>query len=540
LDAESNRRKPPSAGLNIANATIADLNRALTCGAISSSALVASYVARIEAYDRQGPRINSLIYLNKAALKEAAQRDRERAMGQSRGPLHGIPIVLKDNFDAAGMPTTAGSRLLAGHLPSRDAFVVKRLRDAGAIILAKTNMQEFAGGGGSVMGSRERQVLQAGTVPSGYSTQGGQTLNPHDVRYSPSSSSGGTGAAVAAAFAQFGLGTDTIMSIRGPGSVNGIVGLKPTNGLLSRSGIVPLAPSLDTAGPMARNIYDTAFALGVMAGVDATDPSTARDAPPHGWPDYIRGLRKGALRDSRFGVVQQFLGTDPEVDEVFHSAVSKMREKGATVMEVRYPDYLLDMKEGLCSIIMASEFRAHIADYLASTGTGFPKSLAELAAAAADPRRRYPSPEKAYALRYTEEHALDLDDPGYLAARHHGMALVRHAVDALFARHELDALLYPTLSGTAPRIAAAGTAAPTPYLAMPPSHHSTVIANLSGYPDLTIPIGRTIAGLPVGMSIFGRAHAEAKLLAYGYDLERPPGTYVLPRHTPALESDVLL
>src|SRR6202011_213791 len=191
--------------------------------------------------------------------------------GKVRGPLHGIPIVLKDNYDTFDLPTTAGSQMLEGSIPPKDAFVVKKLRDAGAIILAKVNLSEFAGSGGSVSGAPDPEFVKAGTVPNGFSSAGGQTRNPHDLARGPSGSSGGTGAAIAAAFAQFGLGTDTGASVRGPASANGIVGLKPTHGLLSRTGIVPLALSFDTGGPLARSVYDVAVALGVMTGVDPAD-----------------------------------------------------------------------------------------------------------------------------------------------------------------------------------------------------------------------------------------------------------------------------
>jgi amidase len=263
-----------AAELDLAAATIADLQAAFAAGTLTSEELVSAYLARIEAYDQQGPTINTVIMLNENALAEAKQADAERKAGKSRGPLHGIPVVLKDNFDTFDMPTTAGSSLLAGSIPPDDAFVVKRLRDAGAIFLAKLNLSEFAAGGGSVGGAADPEIIKAGTVPNGYSSMGGQTRNPHALEYGPSGSSGGTGAAIAAVFAQFGLGTDTASSVRGPSSANGIVGLKPTTGLMSRDGIVPLSLSLDTGGPMARSVYDIAASLNVMAGAKAASKAT--------------------------------------------------------------------------------------------------------------------------------------------------------------------------------------------------------------------------------------------------------------------------
>jgi len=232
-----------AAGLNIDTATIADLNAAFADGTLTSEQLVSAYLKRIEAYDKQGPAINAIITLNKKALDEAKQLDAERKSGKVRGPLQGIPVVLKDNYDTVDMPTTAGSQLLEGHMAKQDAFMVKKLREAGAIMLAKVNLSEFAGSGGSVSGATDPAIIKAGSVPNGSSSAGGQTKNPHELLHGPAGSSGGTGVAVAAAFAQFGLGTDTGGSVRGPSSVNGIVGLKPTHGLLSRAGIVPLALS---------------------------------------------------------------------------------------------------------------------------------------------------------------------------------------------------------------------------------------------------------------------------------------------------------
>jgi len=286
-----------AAGLNIESATIADLNAAFGDGTLTSEQLVSAYLKRIEAYDKQGPAINAIITLNKKAIDEARQLDAERKSGTVRGLLHGIPVVLKDNYDTIDMPTTAGSQLLEGHMAKQDAFMVKKLREAGAIMLAKVNLHEFAGSGGSVSGATDPAIIKAGSVPNGSSSAGGQTKNPHELLHGPAGSSSGTGAAVAAAFAQFGLGTDTGGSIRNPSSANGIVGLKPTHGLLSRAGIVPLALSFDTGGPMARSVYDVAVALGVMTGVDPVDDATKKSEGRFE-RDYTKYLKTGALKNS--------------------------------------------------------------------------------------------------------------------------------------------------------------------------------------------------------------------------------------------------
>lgn len=277
-----------AAALNIETATIADLNAAMAEGTLTSEQLVSAYLRRIEAYDKPGPAINAIITLNKKALDEARQLDADRRNGTVRGPLHGIPVVVKDNYDTFDMPTTAGSQLLEGHMARQDAFIVRKLREAGAIVLAKTNLSEFAGSGGSVSGATDPQIIKAGTVPNGFSSAGGQTKNPHELLHGPAGSSGGTGASIAAAFAQFGLGTDTGGSVRFPSSANGIAGLKPTHGLLSRSGIVPLALSYDTGGPMARSVFDVAVALGVMTGIDPADDATILYSAPFDWRDVVR------------------------------------------------------------------------------------------------------------------------------------------------------------------------------------------------------------------------------------------------------------
>src|SRR6266545_5085197 len=238
--------------IDVDSATIADINAAFDAGTLTAEKLVQLCLARIAAFDRKGPALHAVIALNPNALEQARALDAERKAKGRRSPLHGIPVVLKDNYDTFDLPTTGGSVLLEGSIPPKDAFVVKKLRDGGAIILAKVNMSEFASAGA-------------------YSSLGGQSLNPHDLTRSPSGSSGGTGVAIAAAYAPLGMGTDTGGSIRGPSTSNGIVGLKPTHGLLSRSGIIPLALSFDTGGPMARSVYDVAVALGVMTGVDAAD-----------------------------------------------------------------------------------------------------------------------------------------------------------------------------------------------------------------------------------------------------------------------------
>jgi amidase len=519
--------------LNIESATIAELNAALATGQLTSQKLVGAYLERIAAYDKHGPTINAVIYLNPHALDEAKKLDAERAAGRVRGPLHGIPIVLKDNFDTFDMPTTAGSQLLEGHVPPDDAFTVKKLREAGAVIVAKVNLSEWAGSGGSVSGAMDPEVLRLGSVPNGSSSAGGQTRNPHDLKRGPSGSSGGTGAAIAAGFAQFGLGSDTGGSVRGPSSANGIVGLKPTHGLLSRDGIVPLGLSFDTGGPMARSVHDVAVALGVMTGIDPADAATQK-SEGHFETDYVQYLTRGTLRGARIGVARDFMGKDAGVDAVMAGAIETLKKLGATIVDVKYPDYLLASKQGIYNLIVSSEFKAQVTDYLKTTGAGYPKSFDEVVARSNDPTTKFRAPEKAYALNYTASQALDLDDPSYLVAKNEVLAATTDAILALFDKHRLDAIVYPTSPRPATLIVPDEPPKPGAGADSPSS-----FANQTGFPDLIVPAGMTPEGLPVTISFFGRAWSEPKLLGYGYDFEQATTARRLPQHTPALPSDTL-
>jgi amidase len=519
-----------AATLDLTTASIAQLDEAMASGKVTSEQLVKLYLKRIEAYDKQGPGINSVIFMNPKALDVARALDKERKAKGPRGPLHGIPVVLKDNFDTFDMPTTAGSQLLAGSVPPDDAYVVKKLRDAGAVIVAKVNLSEFAGSGGSVSGAPE-EMLDKGTVPNGFSSMGLQTHNPHDLERGPSGSSGGTGAAIAAGFAQFGLGTDTGGSVRGPSSANGIVGLKPTHGLMSRDGIVPLALTFDTGGPMARSVYDVAVALGAMTGVDPADAATTRSAGRFE-SDYTRYLVKGSLKGARIGIARDFLGKDAGADAVVEESIKTLRALGAQVVDpVPYPFYLLQSRQGIYNQLVASEFKAQITDYLGTLKPGFPRSFDEVVAKANDPATGYRSPEKAFALKYTQSIALDLDDPVYLAVRNEALAASRAGVDALFKKYSLDAIVYPTSPRPATYI---DTKRPRV-----PADSPTNIANATGYPDLIVPAGMTPEGLPVTISFFGPAFSEAKLLGYGYDFEQATHAIRTPKTTPSLPGETL-
>ena len=345
--------------VDLANATIADLNAAFRNGTLTAETLTGLYLARIAAYDKQGPNVNAFIALNPNALSEARALDAERKAGKIRGPLHGIPIVLKDNFNTHDLPTTGGSQLLEGSIASSDAFVVKKLRDAGAIVLGKANLSEFASGGGSVTGATDPAIVRAGQIVEGFSSMGGQTRNPHDPTRAPGASSGGTGASIAAVFAQFGLGTDTAGSIRGPAAANGVVGLKTTRGLVSRTGLLPLA-EYDTVGPIARSVYDIAVALNVLAGADRTDATTKLSAGKV-QKDYTRSLEAGSLKGARIGIGRDFTGPDPETIRITEDAIVTLKKLGAVVVDpVRFPDHLLQLKQPVFTLVRNSEFKALI------------------------------------------------------------------------------------------------------------------------------------------------------------------------------------
>ncbi|MCA0201439.1 MAG: glutamyl-tRNA amidotransferase, partial [Proteobacteria bacterium] len=295
-------------------ATIVELQAAMAAGTLTAEKLTEMCLARIAAYDRAGPKLHAVIALNPKAMEIARALDAERKAGKVRGPMHGIPVIFKDNIDTVDIATTGGSVLLEGNMPPDDAHLVKQLRDGGAIILAKVNLGEFANGFQSSMG--------------------GQSLNPHDLTRTPSGSSGGTGVGIAAGYAPLGYGTDTGGSVRGPSTTNGIVGMRPTYGLISHDGVIPLSLSLDMAGPMARNVTDIAVSLGVTAGIDKADPTT-QTQKGNAQKDYTKFLDPNGLKGARIGLARDFMGADPDVDWVVESAVKALQKAGATVVDVR-------------------------------------------------------------------------------------------------------------------------------------------------------------------------------------------------------------
>ena len=493
------------------DATVQELEAAMAAGTLTSEKLVELCLARIQAYDGQGPKLHAVMHLNAKALEQARALDAERKAGKVRSALHGIPVVLKDNYDTADMPTTGGSLLLEGSIPPKDAFLVKKLRDAGAIILAKVNMSEFASG-----------------APK--SSLGGQSLNPHDLMRTPSGSSGGTGVSVAAGYAPLGLGTDTGGSIRGPSTSNGVVGLKPTHGLLSRSGIIPLALTYDTGGPLTRNVADVAVVLNAMIGEDAADAATKKSVG-RTEKDYTKVLNPTALKGARIGIARDFMGDDPDVDWVMESAMANMKKAGATVVDVHYPKWLLTARQDFYNAVRYPEFAVQIGDYLKTLGPKYPKSLAEMidrTNTLQSPRADGAGPNTVrWTLFRRELDSGTLQDYRYKSVVEHGLPMVRQIVEGVVAADKLDAIIYPTSSKKTALLAAPSEA--------PGSGGGTNLANLTGFPDLIVPAGFTGENLPVGVSFFGTAFSEPKLLALSYSFEQTTHARRRPVHTPALK-----
>lgn len=504
-------------GVDLDAATIQQLAAAMDAGTLTSEKLVQLSLARIDAYDEKGPKLNAVIALNPKALEQARALDAERKAKGKRSLLHGIPVVLKDNFDTFDLPTTGGSVLLEGSVPPNDAFVVKKLRDAGAIVLAKVNLSEFASGGA-------------------FSSLGGQTHNPHDPARTPSGSSGGTGASIAAAYATLGLGTDTGGSVRGPSTSNGIVGLKPTHGLLSRDGIIPLALSFDTGGPMARNVADIAVALGVMTGVDPADAATKKSEGRFE-TDYTKHLNANALKGARIGIARDFLGQDAEVDWVVEAAIVAMKAAGATVVDVRFPKWLLDVKGEFYTAVRYPEFTVQIADYLKTLKPGFPRTLDEMIAksdtfVSTRPDGAGPNSPR-WNLFKRELASGSMTDYRYTSVHDQGLPLVRAVVEGVLTSNALDAMVYPT-SSRRPEIINA-----PPDVPGGGSASGSNLANLTGFPDLIVPAGFTTDRLPVGISFVGPAFSEGKLISLGYSFEQATKARRLPAHTPALAGEKL-
>jgi Asp-tRNA(Asn)/Glu-tRNA(Gln) amidotransferase A subunit family amidase len=482
---------------DVVEATIADIHRAMEANEITARELVQLYLDRIEAYDKAGPAVNAIITINPNALARADQLDRAFAESGKVGPLHGIPIIVKDNYDTHDLPTTAGSLSLVGSFPPDDAFQVSRIREAGAVVIAKSNMAEFAFTPYETVGS---------ALP-------GHTRNPYALSHVPAGSSGGTAAGVAASFGTVGLGTDTGNSIRGPSSHTALVGIRSTMGLTSRDGIVPLYFDRDIGGPMARTVADAVAVFDVIVGYDPADPVTA-ESREHRVDTYAAYLDPTALEGARIGVMRQWSNrpdADSEVLERFEEALEDMRRQGALIVDpVTIPE-IDDLKE---SGLWCRRFRHDINVYLASLDPDAPvNTLDEIIASG----KTHPS------IRPRLEFFQRVEDPpdreaSCVRARANQERL-RVAVRRELSDHRLDAMVYPTWSNP-PRLIGD--------LNSPHGDNSQDLAPGTGFPALTVPMGYVRDRLPVGLQFFGDAWSEPTLvgLAYAYEQatqhRRPP------------------
>lgn len=479
----------------------------MEAGTLVSRTLTQAYLDRIAKIDDAGPQLNSVIEINPSALSEAETLDAERKAGKVRGPLHGIPVLLKDNIDVKGMINSAGSLALVANRPAEDAFVVTRLRSAGAVILGKTNLSEWAN-------------FRSTRSTSGWSSRGGQTKNPYVLDRNPCGSSSGTGTAIAASLAAIGVGTETDGSIICPASVAGLVGLKPTVGVVSRSGIIPISVSQDTAGPMGRTVADVAMLLSGMAGADASDPAAA-DATGKIAPDYAAFLKADALRGKRFGVLRQAMGYHPDVDASVETAIATMKANGSEVIDIKVATYNQWNDSEL--VVLLYEFKDGLNTYLQKSGSPH-KSLEALIAwnkNNADKAMPFFGQE----LFEQAQGKGPLSDAAYIKARDESRRLAgKDGLLAALAADKLDAIIAPSMSPAWPTDHVLG------------DHFIGAgygMAAVAGTPSLTVPAGES-RGLPLGLTFMGAAYSEGQLLAYGYALEQLLNARKAPAFTPTL------
>ena len=481
--------------IEVHEASVAELQAALSAKRATSVALVDAYFARIAAYDQAGPKLNTIIRLNPRAREEAALLDAERAAGRVRGPLHGIPILLKDNFDYTGMATTGSSIALAGLLPPDDAFQVKKLRAAGVIVLGKTNLHELAAG-----------IITVSSL-------GGQTLNPYDPSRNPGGSSGGSAAALAASFAAIAWGSDTCGSIRIPAAHNALFGLRPTKGLSSVDGVLPLSHSQDVAGPLARSVADLAIGLDATIGADAADPAT-RALQGRTLPRFVDALRADALRGARLGVLTGYFGNaadDREVGDVVRRALEQMKAQGAEIIDVVIPN--LDSLVANTSTIN-HEFKFDLQDYLAATPGAPVTGLGDILE-----RGLY---HTALESTFRTRNAAPARETDALRRVHARRDTLHDAVAKFMDAQRLDAIVYPTIRRKAARVGE-GQAGSNCQLSVS-----------TGMPALSAPAGFTNDGLPVGLELLGRRFDDARLVALAYAYEQANRPRKPPHTTPPL------
>ena len=484
--------RPEAQSFNVVEKTIPELQTAMQAGTVTSKDLVSLYLERIKKYDQDGPKLNAMIALNPKALDEAAALDAERKAGHVRGPLHGIPIVVKDNYITEDMPTTAGNKALHGFMAGRDASMVKKLRDAGAVIIGKTNLHELAYGITTI------------------SSEGGQTHNPYDPSRNPGGSSGGTGAAVAANFAAAGMGTDTCGSIRYPSAANNLVGLRGTLYLSSRDGIVPLSHTQDIGGPLARTVTDLAVMLDATVGPDPRDPESTL-AQGHVPPSYRAMLKADALKGARIGVLTNLFGTAPEdaeAGDVVRAALAKMKELGAEVNDITIPN-LDQMLQG--TSVINAEFKFDLNDFLAKFPQAPVHSLQEILDSG-----KYGPAVEGVLKRSNQVEAREPYNATALAKR----VGVKGDVQLVMRGEKFDALAYPTLRRKPAKIDA------------PQAGGNCQLSATTGLPAISMQAGFTPDGLPIGLELLGPEFTESRLLQIAYSFEQATHNRKLPPTTP--------
>lgn len=486
-----------SSKFELEEATVADLQSGMASGKYTARRIVEQYLARIEAVDKGTAGLNSVIELNPEALDIADALDGERRAGRVRGALHGIPVLLKDNIDTHDkMTTTAGSLALEGSVPLRDAFIVERLRQSGCVIIGKTNLSEWAN-------------FRSTRSTSGWSGRGGQTHNPYALDRNPCGSSSGSGVSVAANLCALAVGTETDGSIVCPSSASGIVGIKPTVGLVSRSGIIPISHTQDTAGTMTRTVTDAAIMLGAMTGVDSRDTVT-RNSRGKSHMNYTRFLDPQGLRGARVGVLRKAFGFNPDVDELMEEAIAAMKSAGAIIIDPVAIETASKLGDSELEVLLY-EFKDGINKYLATLGANAPvKSLKDII--------EFNEREKAREMPYFgQELFLRAQAKGDLNSREYQLALSKNlrlsrtlGIDAAMTKHKLDAIVAPT-----------GSPAWTTDLINGDhfSGGSSTPAAVAGYPNINVPAG-FVFGLPVGISFFGRAYSEPVLIKIAYSYEQ--------------------
>lgn len=490
------RQHPVTSSFEVTEKSIAELMEALSDGRVSSRQLVDSYFDRIEAYDKRGPSLNAMISINPRAREEADALDLERRARGPRGPLHGLPIVVKDNYEAAHLPSTAGSIALAGVVPTEDAFQIRRLRDAGVVILGKTNMDELAWGITSI------------------SSLGGQTVNPYDTARNPGGSSGGTAAAVAASFAVFGMGTDTCGSIRYPAAHNNLVGLRTTLGLSSRHGIIPASHTQDIAGPIARTVEDLALVLDATVGPDASDPVTALGTSQIAGT-FVSRLDRDGLRDVRVGVLEALVGSGPEdeaVARVFRAAVEDVERAGGRSLVVEIRDFST-LVQG--ASVPRLEFKFDFNAYLAQTPSARLRTLSDIL----DGGLYHATFDRVLRAANAVPGTDTKEYQDALAKRE----VIRGRIIQVMDELAVDVLAYPTLRRTAARIGDSQRGG------------NCTLSSVTGLPAISVPAGFSDEdGMPVGLELLGRPFADADLVRIAYAYEQVTRHRRAPLTTPPL------